>query len=330
VPNDLTQDKVSENIVHMWNLFKSAFKVATDFLGSGGIDSLQKNIEADPQILTGDPQFDVMAADIFQRVARKDPMVLHWTDEFKSVVGLYDQATKGISRQTWLLIVGNIPEDLKCEAPVGLRAMAAAAVKGNTVSIDNLVDKCRRGEHTFYFGTSKKEAIQEFKEHVAQLYAKNKQPLPVPVGKSRPDRDGSLLSSDTQFEAEWSDQGSISSGYDTPMGVVPLPAESAVITDGQNRVDGNIPAGRTIAVGNSRSRLPLEQSSRSATNTLLVPHKGWAPPTTLKIIAGTAVGFGLVAGVILLYNKIFRRERKPEGEVRSRIHARSWNQADVD
>lgn len=308
----------------MWNLFKAAFKIATEFVDNGGTDALKKNIEADPQILTGDPHFDVLAADIFQRVAQKDPLALNWNDEFKPIVGLYDQATKGTSHRILLNVIGNIPEDLKCDAPDGFRGLAQAAISGKTVSIDNLVDKCRRGEHTLYFGTSKKDAIKEFKERAAQIYTKNNQPIPVPSGGSKPYRDGSPLSSDTQFEGELSEQGSYSSEYYTPTEGISLAAESAVITHGENRVDGDIPTGWTTAVGDSKSR---HTASGSPMNALTAGLKGWTPATTLNVIAGTMVGFGLVAGVVLLYTKIFRKKRKPETEAGNRIHARSWNLA---
>src|SRR5271170_940861 len=103
----------------MWNPLKTVFNFATKFLELGGAEALKKNLEADPQILTGDPQFAAIAADIFQRVARKDPLVLNWNDDFKPIVGLYDQATKGTSDKVWLISPGNIPEDLKYPAPVG-------------------------------------------------------------------------------------------------------------------------------------------------------------------------------------------------------------------
>ena len=72
--------------------------VADFFAKHGGNAALKRNIEADPQILTGDHQFDVVVADIFKRVAQEDPKVLKWDEKFQPVVGLYDQATKGTSK----------------------------------------------------------------------------------------------------------------------------------------------------------------------------------------------------------------------------------------
>jgi hypothetical protein len=68
------------------------------FAKHGGNAALKRNIEADPQTLTGDRQFDVVAGDIFKRVAQEDPKVLKWDEKFQPVVGLYDQATKGTSK----------------------------------------------------------------------------------------------------------------------------------------------------------------------------------------------------------------------------------------
>jgi len=82
-------------MVHIWNPFGVALDFASPFLKNGGAEALKRNIEADPQISTGDAEFDVFAADIFQRVGQRDPLVLNWNDEFKPIVGLYDQATKG-------------------------------------------------------------------------------------------------------------------------------------------------------------------------------------------------------------------------------------------
>jgi hypothetical protein len=68
------------------------------FAKHGGNAALKRNIEADPQILTGDRQFDVVVGDIFKRVAQEDPKVLKWDEKFQPIVGLYDQATKGTSK----------------------------------------------------------------------------------------------------------------------------------------------------------------------------------------------------------------------------------------
>ena len=80
------------------NLAKNV--VANYFAKHGGNAALKRNIEADPQILTGDRQFDVVVADIFKRVAEEDPKVLKWDENFQPIVGLYDQATKGTLRQS--------------------------------------------------------------------------------------------------------------------------------------------------------------------------------------------------------------------------------------
>ena len=103
----MTEDKtanrsttVAQNIMGLvdgvLNFAKNA--VADFFAKHGGNAALKRNIEADPQILTGDRQFDVVVADIFKRVAKEDPKVLKWDENFKHIVGLYDQATKGASK----------------------------------------------------------------------------------------------------------------------------------------------------------------------------------------------------------------------------------------
>ena len=61
----------------------------------GGREALIRNIKTNPQIATGDPKFDNVAKDIFERMAAGDPKVLKWDDQFKTIVGLYDQATQG-------------------------------------------------------------------------------------------------------------------------------------------------------------------------------------------------------------------------------------------
>lgn len=190
--------------------------------------------------------------------------------------------------------------------------------------MDRVVDKCRRGEHTVYYGMSQKDAIQEFKVRVAQLYANSDQPLPVPT---LPQRDLSPISSETQFESGFSDQGSYSSGYYTPVEGIPLALESARIKDGGNSIEGNVPMGQTIAMGNERSTVPVNPASGSAMKAYPMTRKVLAPAATLQVMAGTVIGFGLIAGAILVYKSIFRRKRKPEMKESSRVHARSWNLA---
>jgi len=64
-------------------------------LDKSGIAALQRNIESHPQILTGDANVDTVVKDIFTRIKASDPKVMKWDDNFKKIVGLYDQLTKG-------------------------------------------------------------------------------------------------------------------------------------------------------------------------------------------------------------------------------------------
>ena len=66
-----------------------------DFVKEGGTEALIRNIQNTPQIITNDPKFDVVVKDIFERMEAGDPKVLKWDDQFKNIVGLYDQATQG-------------------------------------------------------------------------------------------------------------------------------------------------------------------------------------------------------------------------------------------
>jgi hypothetical protein len=67
----------------------------SSFFEKGGTEALIKNVINNPQILTGDPSFDIVVKDIFSRMEARDPKVLKWDDNFKNIVGLYDQATQG-------------------------------------------------------------------------------------------------------------------------------------------------------------------------------------------------------------------------------------------
>ena len=71
----MTQDKtanplttVAENIMGLFNGALNLAKnvIANLFAKHGGNAALKRNIEADPQILTGDRQFDIVVADIFK------------------------------------------------------------------------------------------------------------------------------------------------------------------------------------------------------------------------------------------------------------------------
>jgi hypothetical protein len=66
-----------------------------DFIKEGGTEALIRNIQSNPQIITNDPKFDVAVKDIFERMQAGDPKILKWDDQFKNIVGLYDQATQG-------------------------------------------------------------------------------------------------------------------------------------------------------------------------------------------------------------------------------------------
>jgi len=321
-----------------------------DWAKNGGSAALKRNIEADPQISTGDPQFDSVVSDIYERVAREDPKVLKWDENFKAIVGLYDQATKGTPNRTRLISLGDIPEDLKCQEPdldsaFGKSKALLGAMRDSTMDV--LVDKCRRAEHTSYFGMPRQEAIEEFKKRAAQLYAANEQQLPVPLGGPPPFRDPSPYSSDTQLEGTWSEEGSLSSGYYTPVEGAPPAAPPAIPKDRENGIDEIIPispspgnpesgagADQVIQVGYDGSRHRKAQTQGTAVgasrDSNLISPKGLMPATTLKVIFGTTLGFGLVAGVVFLYKKLFRNKRNPAGDARSRIHARSWNIADVE
>jgi hypothetical protein len=215
-------------------------------------------------------------------------------------------------------------------------------------NMDKFVDECRRAEHSKYRGMPREDAIVEFKIHAAQLYAENEQPFPVPFAEPQPHRDASPYSSDTQFDGTWSEEGSYSSGYYTPVEGAQPAAPPAITKDGETGVGGialissspgsresGAPADQIIRVGNGGSEQRVDAAQIQGTavgasgDSSLVSQKGWTSATTLKVIAGTTLGFGLVAGVIFLYQKLFRGKRKPDRESRSRIHARSWNMADV-
>jgi hypothetical protein len=64
-------------------------------LGEKGKIAMMENIHNHPLIETGDPQFDVISADIMQRMEAGDEKVLNWSDNVRTLIGLYDQATTG-------------------------------------------------------------------------------------------------------------------------------------------------------------------------------------------------------------------------------------------
>ena len=72
--------------------------IGFDFIKEGGTEALIRNIQNNPQIITNDPSFDVVVKDIFERMEAGDPKVVKWDDQFKNIVGLYDQATQGPSK----------------------------------------------------------------------------------------------------------------------------------------------------------------------------------------------------------------------------------------
>ena len=61
----------------------------------GGTEALQRNIRNNPQIYTKDREFDAIVHDVFHRMELGDPRILKWDDQFKTIVGLYDQITSG-------------------------------------------------------------------------------------------------------------------------------------------------------------------------------------------------------------------------------------------
>jgi len=67
-----------------------------DVIKGPGRVAFLENVRSHPQILVGDPFFDTVAADIFARIDAEDELLLNWDDDFRAVVGLYDQATAGI------------------------------------------------------------------------------------------------------------------------------------------------------------------------------------------------------------------------------------------
>jgi hypothetical protein len=66
-----------------------------DYVTDKGVAALQRNISNNPQILTGDVKVDTVVKDIFDRMKAADPKVMKWDDNFRKVVGLYDQITQG-------------------------------------------------------------------------------------------------------------------------------------------------------------------------------------------------------------------------------------------
>src|SRR5271169_7050170 len=131
-----------------------------DFVKEGGTDALIRNIKNNPQIITNDPKFDVVAKDIFERMEAGDPKLLKWDDQVKNIVGLYDQATQG--RRNLLiisLILGNIESDLACEQPKtsGMFGKFRLGFKAVT-NIDGLVETCRHAAHTQHWGKTPQQA----------------------------------------------------------------------------------------------------------------------------------------------------------------------------
>jgi hypothetical protein len=66
-----------------------------DLINGIGKDAFLRNIEKTHQKRTGDPMFDALATDIFAHINAGDERLCSWNSDFKTVVGLYDQATEG-------------------------------------------------------------------------------------------------------------------------------------------------------------------------------------------------------------------------------------------
>jgi hypothetical protein len=66
-----------------------------DLIKGIGKEAFLRNIGKTPQKITGDPVFDALATDIFAHVSAGDERLCSWNSDFKTVVGLYDQATEG-------------------------------------------------------------------------------------------------------------------------------------------------------------------------------------------------------------------------------------------
>ena len=66
-----------------------------DIIKGPGRIAFLENVRSHPQILVGDAFFDTLARDIFAKIGAEEEYLITWNDDFKAVVGLYDQATSG-------------------------------------------------------------------------------------------------------------------------------------------------------------------------------------------------------------------------------------------
>jgi hypothetical protein len=309
------------------------------FMKEGGQKALVENVKRHAQISTGDAQFDIVATDIMDRMRAGDEKVLTWDDNVSNLVGLYDQATRGTIIILPLLTLGDLRKKRRCKEPVlGFQTAVSLGVFGNYAG---LIDKYRRSAHTKQHGKSKHQAIEEFKALAPKLYKANNEELPVPIilpplGESEP---MPVVDVDTKPQTR------VFAGHPTvkapgdfaPGGGPTLLGDSRAVKDDQKRpLSPNMVSLENVVgagpwKGNKAIGYPSESVSSDMTSTTTSEDKTvfskdwWTPGRGAAFAVATVLGFSVVAGGALLFNKIFRRRRENKKE---RLHARAWKLSD--
>jgi hypothetical protein len=321
----------------------------------GGTEALIRNIANNPQILTGDPNFDIVVSDIFQRTVDGDPRILKWDSGFKNIVGLYDQVTQGTSKLSPWLSLGDIPSHLACKEPDFTGFMGKLAFIGKALTdTDQLFETYRHAAHTQHAGKSPEQAIAEFKERVIELYQANGETVPIPPGSTAAQRDAANLKSKTRYESNSHSSLDSSSGYTMSDDPSHMATQERVPNMGSKVAqDGDVEAsdvwwtasGTTVDKHDSLISAPLgSQMTEEKFTSMEAPHKSldgfktrtslnffskewWTPKRGVGIAAGASIGVALVAlvaGGVCLFNKFIRLQRKKTSARRGRVHARSW------
>lgn len=207
-------------------------------------------------------------------------------------------------------------------------------------NMDGLVETCRHAAHTQHSGKTPDQAKEEFKEHVAEFYAANGDPVPGVVGSvtereplapptSGSDSSGSYFSAQSQLGELPVTKGDVLFNAVTK-------EEGNCLKQG-SRTELEIWSSRSVtvasddALGHDKPTLGENDrlGSKARSGIIKAPvrpsifsKEWWTPPKGLAVATATSAGVALLAGGIYLLNKYFRRKKTGHGK---RIHARSWN-----
>ena len=216
--------------------------------------------------------------------------------------------------------------------------------------MDKLIETFRSAAHTAQRGKPRDQAIHEFKQVALELYTSNGEHLPVPAESAS--SEGSIS---TVQESEGLVAGieadSAPSEYFTPsdkssqLGRIEGEDKSGLSSvyeistlDGTTgKCVGDVLYSDKHSAGQSAITTSLPQTIEPQQSTVKVPKnlsffskEWWTPTRGVALATWAGIGLSLIAGGVILFNKLLRKLKKPENSRRRRVHPRSWNIADSD